>query len=469
MPSSYGRANVHWSLRLRLPSRLHRHPTRPSMSECLCRRFWILYLVVWQEIQVRFQKGAESDRERSSCTAVDPREDIIHRRLSRAPLSSRPPGPHQHWTTRCFDRQHREGHATLSTEYYSDTRYLQIRLCSSRSMTHLVDDLQPPGVHGVRSWTDWKSYWVLSFCLNIWGPACEVSPSSGDRRLNTHTTRWANESSYEGQFPTFCSFSHSRLISRRSSIFSLFAANPVSTIDSTPDPIAGVKSATILIDALFAHGRLSAETGVQRLCPILAVQPVRLTAYLICVRPGLAALSRRRRSLWNRGHQGRPKGPCHYYHAISGCWWTAREQDGECGPDRARSDGDHVDGMLPVDCQQDPWLTRRKVPGRPFPASEQIAGIGLASLTAVRGEAGRDVCVSRLLRRLLISYVRRARSRQAAHVSLPSVAFGSQVRSYTLQPEARVKDARTGVDVVGSAAVHAVLDGDIDRRGLYLV
>jgi peptide chain release factor 2 len=78
-------------------------------------------------------------------------------------------------------------------------------------------------------------------------------------------TRWANESSYEGQFPFFCSSSHSKLISRCSSIFSLFAANPVSTIDSTPDPIAGVKSATILIDAPFAHGRLSAETGVHRL------------------------------------------------------------------------------------------------------------------------------------------------------------------------------------------------------------
>jgi peptide chain release factor 2 len=70
---------------------------------------------------------------------------------------------------------------------------------------------------------------------------------------------------------------------------------------------------------------------------------------------------------------------------------------------------------------------------------------------------------------LLTSFVHRARSRQAAHVSLPSVAFGSQVRSYTLQPEARVKDARTGVDVVGSAAVHTVLDGDIDRRGHLLL
>jgi hypothetical protein len=38
-----------------------------------------------------------------------------------------------------------------------------------------------------------------------------------------------------------------------------------------------------------------------------------------------------------------------------------------------------------------------------------------------------------------------------------------------LQPEARVKDARTGFDVVGSAAVHAVLDGDIDRQGHFLV
>lgn len=56
-----------------------------------------------------------------------------------------------------------------------------------------------------------------------------------------------------------------------------------------------------------------------------------------------------------------------------------------------------------------------------------------------------------------------ARSRHTAHASLPSVAFGSQVRSYTLQPEARVKDARTGAEAVGSAAALAVLDGELDR------
>lgn len=39
----------------------------------------------------------------------------------------------------------------------------------------------------------------------------------------------------------------------------------VHTVDSSPDPLAGVKSATILIDGPFAHGRLHAETGVHRL------------------------------------------------------------------------------------------------------------------------------------------------------------------------------------------------------------
>jgi peptide chain release factor 2 len=41
---------------------------------------------------------------------------------------------------------------------------------------------------------------------------------------------------------------------------------------------------------------------------------------------------------------------------------------------------------------------------------------------------------------------------------MPKVGFGSQIRSYFLHPDQRVKDARTG-HTVGS--FHSVLDGSI--------
>jgi peptide chain release factor 2 len=40
------------------------------------------------------------------------------------------------------------------------------------------------------------------------------------------------------------------------------------------------------------------------------------------------------------------------------------------------------------------------------------------------------------------------------------IGFGSQIRSYTLHPQQRVKDHRTDLEV---GNVEAVLDGDLDR------
>jgi peptide chain release factor 2 len=40
------------------------------------------------------------------------------------------------------------------------------------------------------------------------------------------------------------------------------------------------------------------------------------------------------------------------------------------------------------------------------------------------------------------------------------IGFGSQIRSYTLHPQQRVKDHRTDTEI---GNVEAVLDGDLDR------
>ena len=66
---------------------------------------------------------------------------------------------------------------------------------------------------------------------------------------------------------------------------------------------------------------------------------------------------------------------------------------------------------------------------------------------------------------LLAQLYERLRREQAAKLeSLAGekreIGFGSQIRSYTLHPQQRVKDHRTDVEM---GNVEAVLDGDLDR------
>ena len=54
---------------------------------------------------------------------------------------------------------------------------------------------------------------------------------------------------------------------------------------------------------------------------------------------------------------------------------------------------------------------------------------------------------------------KREAARQAQYAGKDAIAFGSQIRTYTLQPYRLVKDHRTGTEV---GDVDAVLDGQID-------
>jgi peptide chain release factor 2 len=58
--------------------------------------------------------------------------------------------------------------------------------------------------------------------------------------------------------------------------------------------------------------------------------------------------------------------------------------------------------------------------------------------------------------------------KQESYESKNAIGFGSQIRTYTMQPYRLVKDHRTGVD---AGDVEAVLDGDLDKfiRGFLLV
>ncbi len=55
---------------------------------------------------------------------------------------------------------------------------------------------------------------------------------------------------------------------------------------------------------------------------------------------------------------------------------------------------------------------------------------------------------------------KREAERQAQYAGKDAIAFGSQIRTYTLQPYRLVKDHRTGSE---SGDVDAVLDGQIDQ------
>ncbi|OCB86201.1 hypothetical protein A7U60_g6790 [Sanghuangporus baumii] len=74
----------------------------------------------------------------------------------------------------------------------------------------------------------------------------------------------------------------------------------------------------------------------------------------------------------------------------------------------------------------------------------------------------RVVALSLLKSRLYdIEQLKKAQAKATTHSNLPEITWGSQIRSYTLQPYQLIKDVRTGYEV-GTGGVHAVLDGDLD-------
>ena len=68
----------------------------------------------------------------------------------------------------------------------------------------------------------------------------------------------------------------------------------------------------------------------------------------------------------------------------------------------------------------------------------------------------------KVLRAQLFEKQRREQAEKLAEITgeKREIGFGSQIRSYTLHPQQRVKDHRTGVE---TGNVEAVLDGDLDR------
>jgi peptide chain release factor 2 len=88
-------------------------------------------------------------------------------------------------------------------------------------------------------------------------------------------------------------------------------------------------------------------------------------------------------------------------------------------------------------------------------------GIIITCQTERSQSANRDMAFKILRARLYdLEMKKRQEQRDAAEAQKMDIAFGSQIRSYVLQPYRLVKDLRTGVE---TGNVDKVLDGDLDE------
>jgi peptide chain release factor 2 len=191
-------------------------------------------------------------------------------------------------------------------------------------------------------------------------------------------------------------------------------------MEVTPGDEAGIKSATVTMSGRHAYGLLAAERGVHRL--------VRISPY---------DASRRRHTS---------------FASLDVTPEIDEDVDVEIDPDDLRIDtyrssgagGQHVN------------VTDSAVRITHLPTGIVVSCQNERSQMQNRAVAMR-ILRSRLLARALEE--REAELRALAGEKR-GIGFGSQIRSYVLQPYQMVKDHRTGVD---TGSVQAVLDGDLDR------
>ncbi|EMD39055.1 hypothetical protein CERSUDRAFT_151948 [Gelatoporia subvermispora B] len=196
----------------------------------------------------------------------------------------------------------------------------------------------------------------------------------------------------------------------------------VQIIDETPGDAAGIKSTTMLIEGPYAYGYAQYETGVHRL--------VRLSPFDKSNARHTSFASVR----------------------VSPCLDEDSNVDIEINPADLRittmrsqgAGGQHVN-------KTESAVRIVHVP----------SGIIVACQQERSQHRNRMLALSVLKSKLFeLELQKRQQAKADLHNALPENAWGSQIRSYTLQPYQLIKDTRTGYEA-GSGAVQRALDGEI--------
>jgi peptide chain release factor 2 len=191
-------------------------------------------------------------------------------------------------------------------------------------------------------------------------------------------------------------------------------------LDTLPGEEAGVKSATFSVEGDFSYGRLQAEVGIHRL--------VRISPF--------DANSRRHTSF---------AAVFVYPSADDDVEIEINETDLKIDTYRASgAGGQHVN-------KTDSAVRITHLP----------TGI-VAQCQNERSQHKNKAMAMKILRSRLydLELEKKREEKDHLHKQKKDIAWGSQIRSYVLQPYQLVKDHRTNVDV---GNVNAVLDGDINR------
>jgi peptide chain release factor 2 len=189
-------------------------------------------------------------------------------------------------------------------------------------------------------------------------------------------------------------------------------------VDLLPGEEAGIKSVTIEVSGEYAYGHLRGETGVHRL--------IRISPF---------DASRRRQTSFAAVHVA-PE--------IDDVEVIIRED--EVRVDVFRSSGPGGQGVNTAD------------------SAVRVTHLPTGLVVQCQNERSqlrnRDTAM-RILRSRLYEIAEKKQRAELSELTgaKKEIAFGNQIRTYTLHPDQRIKDHRTGVEI---GNVDAVMDGEID-------